>query len=93
MRIVLALTFTALMALVPGPATARDHEYNDQHDANYLRVAARFVQPVGTILEWMVFRPLEGLTSWTDPDPQRYSTRFPDLHCGGLRPQRGCRTD
>lgn len=90
MRIVQTLAFATLLIVVSSPVAARSRTYNDQHDADYLRVASRFVQPVGTALEWLLFRPLEGLTSWTDPDPQAYSTRFPNLDCDGPRPQRGC---
>jgi len=94
MRFVYVLLFTAvLVAMLSLTASAADHPYHDQHDADYLRVASRFVQPVGTVLEWIVFRPLEGLTSWTDPDPERYSTRFSNLDCSGPRPQRGCRVE
>jgi hypothetical protein len=66
------------------------HPYNDQDDAFYLKVAARFVQPVGHTLEWILFRPMDALMGWTDPDPDRYAVRFPHLQCDSERPQRGC---
>lgn len=81
---ILAMTTVAL------PATASAEERYSDADSGFLRVASRVTQPVGIILENVVFKPFTAFLSWSDPTLVRTErVRHPRI-CSGLRPHRAC---
>ena len=81
-----ALVFVLTLAAAAAPARA-ESTYTDA-DSEYLKVASFFVEPVGRILEWVVFRPIHAVHHWISP-AETLDGR-PARECTGLRPRRDC---
>jgi len=84
-----ALVFVLALATPSGSARA-ETVYEDA-DSEYLKVASFFVEPVGRILEWVVFRPIHAVHHWITP-AETLDSR-PARKCTGLRPRRDCARD
>lgn len=82
------VAIVAAMALAD-PTTASAYEYTDE-DAGYIQVAARVVQPVGILLEAIVFKPFTALMAWGDSQSAREARRLHPRECFSSRPHRGC---
>jgi hypothetical protein len=86
---VFRIGFATLVALVllAGPVHAAD-QY-DEEDSNPLRVVSYVLYPVGTLIEYTVFRPLHFLGRLVTPtnDDIRHSD---DENCRRERVGRGC---
>jgi hypothetical protein len=86
-----ALLFCAVLA--NASLVRADVEYTDE-DSEYLKVTSFFLEPVGQILEWTVFRPIHfvhHLINPSDPwDPEYRVYGGPKGVCTGLRPRREC---
>ena len=90
MRISIAsLVLVLTLAATSSPARA-DTTYTDA-DSEYLKFASFFVEPVGRILEWVIFRPIHAVHHWTSP-AETLDGR-PARSCTGLRPRRDCSRD
>lgn len=86
MRLSMAsLVFVLALSILPGSARA-ETQYEDD-DSEYLKVASFFVEPVGRILEWVVFRPIHAVHHWITPAERL------DGQCTGLRPRSDCVRD
>ncbi len=83
---VAAITVLAL-ALSAAPASAVP-PYEDEEGSNPLRVASYVMHPVGTILEWTVFRPLYFVGARLAPR-QDYESQT-HLDCRRRPPPRQC---
>ena len=79
------LIFCAFLAAAP--VAHADPEYTDE-DSDYLKVTSFFLEPVGRILEWVVFRPIHRYHHFVDPYGRVDSTS--KRVCTGLRPRREC---
>ena len=91
MRMAAVLLFCTV---VSSAATARaDTEYSDE-DSEYLKVAGFFIEPLGTILEYLVFRPIHyvhhGINPVDPSDPGSRAYISSRGVCTGLRPRREC---
>jgi len=85
LRILAAASLGAVL-LVASVAHA-DDIYTDE-DSDYLKVASFFIEPVGRVLEWVVFRPVHAIHHLIDPSDRVEGG--PDRVCSGLRPRREC---
>jgi len=85
-RSIAALFFVLVLGVLSGPAQA-ETAYEDG-DSEYLKFASFFVEPVGEILEWVVFRPVHAVHHWLSP-AETLEGR-PARECSGLRPRRDC---
>jgi hypothetical protein len=85
-RMTASLVLCALLTLA-APAARADSEYTDD-DSGYLKVTSFFLEPVGRVLEWVVFRPIHAWHHFVDPTDsiEGGSRRV----CNGLRPRREC---
>jgi hypothetical protein len=52
--------------LLVAPMAHADDMYTDE-DSDYLKVASFFIEPVGRVLEWVVFRPIHAIHHFIDP--------------------------
>lgn len=87
MRLSMAgLAFILVLSTVPGSARA-ETLYEDE-DSEYLKVASFFVEPVGRVLEWVVFRPIHAVHHWISP-AETVDGEFA-RECTSLRPRRDC---
>lgn len=90
MRICIA-TFIFILALSAAAPPARaDTTYTDA-DSEYLKFSSFFVEPVGRLLEWVIFRPVHTVHHWISP-AETLDGR-PARECSGLRPRRDCARD
>lgn len=85
LRILVAASLCATLWVAPGALA--DDPYTDE-DSDYLKVASFFIEPVGRVLEWVVFRPIHAIHHLIDPSDRVEGG--PDRVCGGLRPRREC---
>lgn len=84
-----ALAILVMTTVVLAGTASAEERYSDK-DSGYLRVASRVVQPVGIILENVVFKPFTAFLSWSDPTLESTERiRHPRI-CSGLRPHRAC---
>ena len=74
-------------ALLVAPIARADEFYTDE-DSDYLKVTSFFVEPVGRVLEWVVFRPVHAIHHLIDPWGRAEGGT--DRVCSGLRPRREC---
>jgi hypothetical protein len=81
-----SLVFVLALAAAAAPAQA-DTTYTDA-DSEYLKFSSFFLEPVGRILEWVVFRPIHAVHHLTAP-AETLDGR-PVRACTGLRPRRDC---
>jgi hypothetical protein len=87
MRIfIFSLGFIFTLAATSVPVRA-DTVYTDA-DSEYLKFTSFFVEPVGRLLEWVVFRPAHAVHHWTSP--AELLDGRPARECTGLRPRRDC---
>jgi len=86
--ICMAAIIASAASMIPGAARAEE-KYTDD-DASYVRVAARVVQPVGLVLEAVVFKPFTALMSWSDPVSENTWNQLHPRKCHGQRPHRSC---
>lgn len=77
-----------VLALLIFPGSARAETLYEDYDSEYVKVASFFVEPVGRILEWVVFRPIHAVHHWISP-AETLDGR-PARECTGLRPRRDC---
>jgi hypothetical protein len=77
-----------VLTLAAFPGAGRAETLYEDADSEYLKVASFFVEPVGRILEWVVFRPIHAVHHWITP-AQTLDGR-PARECTGLRPRRDC---
>ena len=83
-------TFAAVLlsaSLLIAPIARAETLYTDE-DSDYLKVSSFFLEPVGRILEWVVFRPIHFVHHLIDPTDR--PDGVDDRVCNGLRPRRGC---
>ena len=85
-----AFSIAAAITVVGSPATAMADERYSDADSGYLRVASRIVQPVGIILDVVVFQPFTAWMSWTDPKIDSVEKRRHPRICTGPRPHAAC---
>jgi hypothetical protein len=83
------VVFVLTLAASAAPARA-DTTYTDG-DSEYLKFASFFVEPIGRVLEWVVFRPVHAVHHWISP-AEGLEGR-PGRACTGLRPRRDCARD
>ena len=86
-RLLVTWVFSAMLL---APVAQADDVYTDE-DSEYLKVASFFIEPVGQLLEWLVFRPIHAIHHLVDPTediPYGSATRV----CSGIRPRRECTT-
>ncbi len=86
----LAVLVSGTMIAVPAPAFAvrKDTKAFQDADTNPLRVVSYVLYPVGSLLEWVVFRPLHFIAS---PLAPRRSNADPAAQgCRRERPARNC---
>jgi len=87
MRIsIVSLVFFLSLATTSAPARA-DTVYKDA-DSEYLKFTSFFLEPVGRLLEWVVFRPVHAVHHWMSP-AETLGGR-PARECTGMRPRRDC---
>lgn len=87
MRLSIAgLVFAFALSILP--ETARAETVYEDYDSEYLKVASFFIEPVGRMLEWVVFRPIHAVHHWISP-AETLNGR-PARECTGLRPRRDC---
>jgi hypothetical protein len=87
MRItIVSLVFVLALSAVSTPCRA-DTVYTDA-DSEYLKVTSVFLEPVGRIVEWVVFRPIHTVYHWLSPAGGLDGR--PARACTGLRPRRDC---
>ena len=87
MRISIAsLVLVLTLAATATPARA-DATYSDA-DSEVLKFSSFFVEPVGRLLEWVIFRPVHAVHHWISP-AETLDGR-PVRECSGLRPRRDC---
>ena len=80
----------AVMTFAGASSASAEERYTDE-DAGYIKVAARIVQPVGILLENVIFKPFTAMLAWSDPPPLKHEIQV--LHprdCFSSRPHRGC---
>jgi len=77
-----------VLALSIFPESARAETLYEDYDSEYVKVASFFVEPVGRILEWVVFRPIHAVHHWISP-AETADGPFA-RECTGLRPRRDC---
>ena len=77
-----------VFALSIFPESARAETLYEDYDSEYLKVASFFVEPVGRLLEWVVFRPIHAVHHWISP-AETVDGEFA-RECTGLRPRRDC---
>jgi hypothetical protein len=58
-RVALATALVALLAALPPPASADEHD--PKRSGHPLRIAAYVVHPIGVVLDWLVMRPAHWL--------------------------------
>ncbi len=85
-----ALAAFATMTILATPGQASAEEVYTDADSEYMRVVSRVVQPVGIVLEAVVFRPFTALMSWSDPNMMRAERAEHPRECYGQRPHRAC---
>ena len=91
-RVAAVLLFVAV--LTSASLARADTEYTDE-DSEYLKVASFFIEPVGQILEWVLFRPIHFVHHLINPgDPAAPEGRVYSNNsrgrCSGSRPRRDC---
>lgn len=77
-----------VLALSTFPGSARAETLYEDADSEYLKVSSFFVEPVGRLLEWVVFRPIHAVHHWISP-AETADGQFA-RGCTGLRPRRDC---
>ncbi len=83
---ILAASWLCAVLLV-APIARADDIYTDE-DSDYIKVASFFIEPVGRVLEWVVFRPIHAIHHLIDPSDRAEGGS--DRVCSGLRPRREC---
>jgi hypothetical protein len=83
------LVFVCTLAGAFSPAFA-ESTYTDA-DSEYLKFSSFFIEPVGRLLEWVIFRPVHTVHHWVSP-AETLDGR-PVRECTGLRPRRDCARD
>ncbi len=84
-RILIVWLLGATLFVVP--AAHAETEYTDE-DSEYIKVAGFFLEPVGQMLEWLVFRPIHAVHHFVDA--QDSVDERAQRVCTGLRPRREC---
>lgn len=69
-------------------AIAETEPYRDEKGTNPLRIISYVVQPIGTLIEWAIFRPLHAVGSRIAPE--RKTIPRPTGECRRERPSRLC---
>jgi len=75
------------LAMPLHPAWAED--VYDDSDSGYLKFTSFFLEPVGQLLEWVIFRPIHAVHHAISP-AETLEGR-PRRECTSLRPGRDCR--
>ena len=94
MKALAAAVMLFVAVLASAPLASAGEEYTDE-DSEYLKVTGFFLEPVGQILEWVVFRPIHFVHHLIDPsDPWEPENRVYSNNtrgmCSGSRPRRDC---
>ena len=84
-------TWLLCATLLLATAARADDVYTDE-DSDYLKVASFFLEPVGQLLEWLVFRPIHAVHHLIDPTEDRVIGGSTTRVCSGVRPRRECTT-
>ena len=82
------VTVALFLALAVCPPVSRADTVYDDSDSEYLKVSSFFIEPVGRILEWAIFRPIHAVHHWISPAEQLEGR--PGRAGTSLRPRRDC---
>jgi hypothetical protein len=85
----LLATWLLCVTVLLAPVARADEVYTDE-DSEYLKVASFFLEPVGQLLEWLVFRPIHVVHHLIDPTEDTMIDRSTERVCSGIRPRREC---
>jgi hypothetical protein len=87
-RVLVSSILSLGLVLASAPGILAETTYEDD-DSSYLRVISFVVEPVGQLLEWIVFRPIHAVHHAISP-AETIDGR-PLRRCTSLRPGRDCR--